>query len=72
MEQYSPKNQQFILSQMPTASDVRPFKAWKIAGRSIIKGSKSLRVYLPGGRTAPVFDISHEERDQQYPGWREW
>ena len=55
MQQYSPKNQAFLLAQMPTATDVRPFKAWKAAGRSVIKGEKALRVWIPKrGKAIPT------------------
>jgi len=56
MQQYSPKNQAFLLAQMPTATDVRPFKAWKAAGRSVRKGEKALRVWIPKHRNTKGLD----------------
>lgn len=68
MQQYSPKNQQFILSQLPTATDVRSFKAWKAAGRSVIKGEKALRVWIPKRGAAIPADLSTmtEAQEREY------
>ena len=68
MQQYSPKNQAFLLAQMPTATDVRPFKAWNAAGRSIIKGEKALRVWIPKRGKAIPADLSTmtEAQEREY------
>jgi len=68
MNQYSPKNQAFLLAQMPTATDVRPFKAWKAAGRSVIKGEKALRVWIPKRGKAIPADLSTmtEAQEREY------
>ena len=68
MQQYSPKNQAFLLAQMPTATDVRPFKAWKAAGRSVRKGEKALRVWIPKreGETADPAALTETERERRY------
>lgn len=69
MQQYSPKNQAFLLLQLPTASDVRPFKAWKAAGRSVIKGEKALRVWIPKQRADATTDpaaLTEEQRNQRF------
>ena len=47
MRQYTMKNQAYLLSQNPAATDVRSFKEWKLAGRSVKKGEKALRVWVP-------------------------
>lgn len=68
MQQYSPKNQTFLLSQMPTATDVRSCKAWNAAGRSIIKGEKALRVWIPKRGKAIPADLSTmtEAQEREY------
>ena len=68
MNQYSPKNQAFLLSQLPTASDVRPFKAWKAAGRSVVKGEKALRVWIPKvrGDGADPEKLTEEQRSARF------
>ena len=68
MNQYSPKNQMFLLSQMPTATDVRSCKAWNAAGRSIIKGEKALRVWIPKRGKAIPADLSTmtEAQEREY------
>ncbi len=68
MNQYSPKNQAFLLSQLPTASDVRSFKAWKAAGRSVCKGEKALRVWIPkvkGDGADPAL-LTEEQRSARF------
>jgi hypothetical protein len=63
MQQYSPYNQRYLLSQMPDASDVRSFKAWSAAGRSVVKGAKALRVWVPKTRTTKTADeVTDAER----------
>jgi len=47
MQHYTIRNQGFLLTQNPAASDVRSFKEWKVAGRSVKKGEKALRVWIP-------------------------
>ena len=73
MQQYSPKNQMFLTAQaaergMPPITDVRPFKAWKAAGRSIIKGEKALRVWIPKRGKAIPADLSTmtEAQEREY------
>ncbi len=79
MQQYTVKNQAYLLTQMPSATDVRSFTEWKAAGRSVKKGEKALRVWLPKVREdaetgelterfilGPVFDISQTEPTADY------
>lgn len=77
MNQYSPKNQCFLtaeaaLREMPQPTDVRPFKAWKAAGRSVKKGEKALHVWIPKrGKAAPtelaaVTGTASEETMREY------
>lgn len=71
MMQYSFSNRERLLTQLPTASDVRSRSEWNQAGRLIRKGEKALRIVAPvryeqkGGskvpthfKQVPVFDIS--------------
>lgn len=73
MEQYSPKNQLFLTAQaaergMPQLTDVRSFKNWKIAGRSVIKGEKALRVWIPKqGKAIPAeLSTMTEAQEREY------
>lgn len=68
MNQYSPKNQAYLLRQLPGATDVRPFKAWKAAGRSVIKGEKALRVWIPKvrGDGADPEKLTEEQRNARF------
>lgn len=68
MNQYSPKNQAYLLTQLPGATDVRPFKAWKAAGRSVIKGEKALRVWIPKvrGDGADPEKLTEEQRNARF------
>ncbi len=74
MQQYTMKNQGYLLTQKPDATDVRSFTEWKAAGRSVKKGERALRVWVPKVREypdtgevterfilGPVFDISQTE-----------
>src|SRR5829696_5870697 len=78
MQQYTVKNQAYLLTQNPTVTDVRSFTEWKAAGRSVKKGEKALRVWVPKvredpetGKVAerfilgPVFDISQTEPESE-------
>src|SRR5215207_7647841 len=64
MQQYTATNQAYLLTQNPAATDVRPFREWKAAGRSVKKGEKALRVWVPKPFTKA--DEQHE-RDGQQP-----
>ena len=44
---YSFNNQLYILFQNPDASTVKGMKQWNYLGRSIIPGSKSIRIFAP-------------------------
>lgn len=73
MQQYSPKNQMFLTAQaaergMPPITDVRSCKAWNAAGRSIIKGEKALRVWIPKRGKAIPADLSTmtEAQEREY------
>ena len=73
MQQYSPKNQMFLTAQaaergMPPITDVRSCKAWNAAGRSIIKGEKALRVWIPKRGKAIPADLSTmtETQEREY------
>lgn len=46
-ETYSPANCRLIASQCPEATDVRPLSAWNEAGRKVIKGAKSIQIFVP-------------------------
>lgn len=46
---YSERNAALILLQMPTATDVAAFGAWRARGRMVMKGQKSLRILAPAG-----------------------
>jgi hypothetical protein len=65
MHQYSEYNQAFLLRQLPTATDVRPLKAWNAAGRSVRRGQKALRVWIPKRGTAIPADLSTMTETQQ-------
>jgi len=64
MQQYTAKNQLFLIGQNPAASDVRSFREWKAAGCSIKKGEKALRVWVPKPSTKAD---EQRERDGQQP-----
>ncbi len=79
MQQYTVKNQGYLLTQLPSATDVRSFTEWKAAGRSVKKGEKALRVWVPKLREdaetgevtehfilRPVFHISQTEPTDDY------
>lgn len=55
---YSFSNQILIWSQMPEATQVAGFQAWKKLGRQVTKGQKGLRII--GGRT---FTVTEEDED---------
>ncbi len=64
MQQYTVKNQAFLIHQMPSATDVRSFKEWKALGRSVKKGEKAIRVWIP----KPFTDTEEQrELDGQRP-----
>lgn len=44
---YSPTNQLLIAAQLPTASHVAGFNAWKDLGRWVRKGEKGLTIFAP-------------------------
>ncbi|MDI6737297.1 MAG: ArdC-like ssDNA-binding domain-containing protein [Nanoarchaeota archaeon] len=73
---YSPYNQLLIYLQMPNAARVAGFHKWKQLGRSVIKGSRAIRILAPAKsrkiedekeetityfRRVSVFDISQTE-----------
>lgn len=63
MNQYSAKNRIMLSAEaarrnMPQPTDVRPFKAWKDAGRSVKKGEKALRVWIPKTGKARATDLA--------------
>src|SRR5829696_1360958 len=79
MQQYTVKNQAYLLTQNPTVTDVRSFTEWKAAGRSVKRGEKALRVWVPKLREdpetgelterfilGPVFDVSQTEPTVDY------
>ena len=47
---HSVNNALLIMAQMPGATQVRTFDAWKAAGASIQKGQKSIQILEPGQR----------------------
>jgi hypothetical protein len=63
MQQYTAKNQLFLIGQNPNATDVRSFKEWTAAGRSVKKGEKALRVWVPKPYTKA--DQQREQDGQQ-------
>lgn len=67
MQKYTVKNQAFLISQNPNVSDVRSFKEWKAAGRSVKKGEKALRVWIPKPYTEAD---EHHKRDGKQPAAR--
>ena len=73
MQQYSPKNQEFLLEQLPTATDVRSFKAWAAEGRRVKKGEKALKVYCPivsrGKKNEGTAPTLEQMTDSERPRW---
>ena len=47
LRRYSLNNLLLILTQHPGASDVRPFREWKRAGRYVRKGERGIRILAP-------------------------
>ena len=47
MQQYSFKNQAYLITQNPEVTDVHPFSYWKENGRRVKKGEKALKVWIP-------------------------
>jgi hypothetical protein len=47
MNQYSFKNQAYLIQQNPSVTEVHPFSYWKENGRRVKKGEKALKVWIP-------------------------
>lgn len=59
LHNYSPQNVMLILAQMPEASMVASFRFWKDeTDRSILKGSRALRVFAPLFRKPTEEDLA--------------
>jgi hypothetical protein len=67
---YSFNNCLLVLAQMPNASQVASFKAWKEIGRSVNKGETSLRVFAPSTRKVEVEVEGEKEERSQLTGFR--
>lgn len=72
---YSANNQILIKSQLPNATDLKTFNAWKSEGISVAKGQKAIKIIAPlirkennedeiiiGFRALNVFDVSQTNK----------
>lgn len=67
MQQYSPKNQEWIKRQLPTATECRSMHQWNQLGFRVIKGTKALKIASPSG-LRNTFDVSQVEPAPQNTG----
>ncbi|MFG2007374.1 toprim domain-containing protein [Spirillospora sp. NPDC048911] len=58
---YGFTNTLLIAAQWRAASDVRPYEAWRAAGRQVRKGEVAIRVIGRDGRLRAVFDVAQTD-----------
>jgi len=68
---YSIRNQVLILMQNPQATHVNGMKAWNYHGRSVIKGSKSMKIVAPIIEDVEIHEDSAYETDDQKPKYKQ-
>ncbi|MDP9870382.1 MULTISPECIES: ArdC family protein [Streptosporangium] len=61
LRKYSLNNTLFLRTQMPEATDVRPLSEWNKLGRTVIKGSKSLKVWAPRTKKADTMTVTETD-----------
>jgi antirestriction protein ArdC len=68
-DHYSPRNAMLIVMQMPDATVVRGFHAWKDEGRRVRKGEHGIQILAPAGayadRDASKTDDAGGEHDPE-------
>lgn len=62
-DRYSPTNLLAIWAQLPTATEVRGFRAWQDHGRVVAKGQKGLGVFRPNTRKKQDSTEQQQEED---------
>jgi hypothetical protein len=55
-DHYSPRNAMLIVMQMPDATVVRGFHAWKDEGRRVRKGEHGIQILAPAGSSGTKAD----------------
>jgi len=71
LNNYSIRNQVLVLMQNPQATHVNGMKAWNYHGRSVIKGSKSMKIIAPIIEDVEIHEDSAYETPDQTPKYKQ-